>query len=347
MRTYFMSQSLWDIVDKGYTIPEDLSALSTTDRAKFNKEMEKDNLALYSLQMAMAESIFPRISGAQTSKEAWDILKEEYHGSEKVRHLKLQTLRRDLENMTMKESETLKDYYTRLREIVNQLKAYGEPITDTRVVEKILITLPGKFDPIVTTTEETKDLSKLSVTELIGSLEAYEKRLSMRQDEPAENAFQSKLNVRSQNSHIRRKIFEEKKKKNESCDGGKKKYSPCGICKKTSHLEKDCWFKNKPQCKNCEKFGHEVKDCRLHKKYQASFSEENECEENIFYACHVASEVKNEAWFIDSGCSNHMTGDEKQFRDIHRTIKSQVKLGNGELVDVDCYSSFTFNIYKF
>ncbi|KAG6383152.1 hypothetical protein SASPL_157102 [Salvia splendens] len=58
MRTYFMSQSLWDIVDKGYTIPEDLSALSTADRAKFNKEMEKDYLALYSLQMAMAESIF-------------------------------------------------------------------------------------------------------------------------------------------------------------------------------------------------------------------------------------------------------------------------------------------------
>ena len=41
--------------------------------------------------------------------------------------------------------------------------------------------------------------------------------------------------------------------------------------------------------------------------------------------------MKNE----DSGCSNHMTGDEKQFRDMDRTIKSQVKLGNGELVDVE------------
>ena len=36
------------------------------------------------------------------------------------------------------------------------MRAFGEDI-----LEKILITMPQKFDPIVTTIEETKDLSTL------------------------------------------------------------------------------------------------------------------------------------------------------------------------------------------
>ncbi|KAK2982589.1 hypothetical protein RJ640_002078 [Escallonia rubra] len=43
---------------------------------------------------------------ATKAKEAWDILKVEYHGDDKVRAINLQTLRRDFENMKMKEKET-------------------------------------------------------------------------------------------------------------------------------------------------------------------------------------------------------------------------------------------------
>ena len=106
-------------------------------------------------------------------------------------------MRRELENLKMKDSEIIKDYYSHLKEIVNQMRAYGENISETRVVEKILISLTEKYDPIVTAIEESKDISTLSVTELIGSLEAYEKRLSSRNENSIENAFQSKLNLRS------------------------------------------------------------------------------------------------------------------------------------------------------
>ena len=30
----------------------------------------------------------------------------------------------------------------------------------------------------------------------------------------------------------------------------------CSICKKSSHIEKDCWFKKKSQCYNYKKFDH-------------------------------------------------------------------------------------------
>lgn len=57
------------------------------------------------------------------------------------------------------------------------MKSYGETITEQGICENILANLSLKFDIIVTIVEEFKDLSVLSVHELIGSLEAHEQRL--------------------------------------------------------------------------------------------------------------------------------------------------------------------------
>ncbi|KAL0292318.1 UNVERIFIED_CONTAM: hypothetical protein Sangu_3255400 [Sesamum angustifolium] len=207
MKTYFQSQKLWELVEEGVTLPEDSSTSSSAEKGKLENKKAKDSEALYYIQTAVADHIFPRISVATSAKEAWSILQKEYQGSAKVRIIKLQTLRRDFENMKMKDSETIDEYYTKVRELVNQLKAYGEDIPEKRVVEKLLISVTEKYDPIVTTIEETKDITTLTVTELVGSLEAYEKRRSRREENSLENAFQSKLNMRSQNSNRKEEKF--------------------------------------------------------------------------------------------------------------------------------------------
>ncbi|XP_059650735.1 uncharacterized protein LOC132296564 [Cornus florida] len=51
----------------------------------------------------------------------------------------------------------------------------------------------------------------------------------------------------------------------------------------------------------------------------------------MFYACHTASEQKDVVWFLDSGCSNHMTGDKNIFLEIDSSSNSQVRIGNGAL----------------
>lgn len=45
-------------------------------------------------------------------------------------------------------------------------------------MEELLRSLPEKFDSIVVVIEETKDISKMSVQELMGSFKSYEQRLS-------------------------------------------------------------------------------------------------------------------------------------------------------------------------
>ena len=50
--------------------------------------------------------------------------------------------------------------------------------------------------------------------------------------------------------------------------------------------------------------------------------------------CNVAQESTNDFWFLDSGCSNHMIGNEVFFESLDRSIRSKVKLGNNEIVEV-------------
>jgi len=57
------------------------------------------------------------------------------------------------------------------------MRAYRETILDKKIVEKILISIPQKYDAIAIAIEQTKDLATLSVTQLMGSLKAYEQRL--------------------------------------------------------------------------------------------------------------------------------------------------------------------------
>nr|CAN66871.1 hypothetical protein VITISV_021425 [Vitis vinifera] len=58
---------------------------------------------------------------------------------------------------------------------------------------------------------------------------------------------------------------------------------------------------------------------------QASCAEEKEADENMFYACQSAAEQKNNVWSLDSGCTNHMTGNKNIFLDMDTTINSQGK----------------------
>jgi gag-polypeptide of LTR copia-type len=120
------------------------------------------------------ESGFEKIAGATTSKEAWDILEKMFKGDDRVKQVCLQTLRGELESMKMKESESVSDYITRIQAVVNQIICNGEALTDARVVEKILRSLIENFENIVCTIEESKDLAKLTVDELAGSLEAHD-----------------------------------------------------------------------------------------------------------------------------------------------------------------------------
>ncbi|RVW67651.1 hypothetical protein CK203_063073 [Vitis vinifera] len=77
MRTLFISEDLWELVDKGY-VEEEIPRDAMRDVRK------NDAKTLFFIQQAITESIFPQISKATKSKEAWDTLQTKYQSTSLV-----------------------------------------------------------------------------------------------------------------------------------------------------------------------------------------------------------------------------------------------------------------------
>ena len=74
----------------------------------------------------------------------------------------------------MSEDESFDSFYSKLNEVVIGKFNLGEKIEDSKIVRKILRSLPESFHAKVTAIEESKDLNDIKVQELIGSLQTYE-----------------------------------------------------------------------------------------------------------------------------------------------------------------------------
>ena len=128
----------------------------------------------------------------KSAKAIWDYLKAEYKGDERIRGMQVLNLTRDLEIQKMKETETIKDYSERLLNIANRVRLLGSVFNDSRIVEKILVTVPERFKATITTLEKTKDLSKITFAELLNALQAKEQRRVMREEGNTEGALFAK-----------------------------------------------------------------------------------------------------------------------------------------------------------
>eukprot|EP00253_Pinus_taeda_P010642 PITA_10642 len=177
MKTLFFSQDLWDFVEDGYTEQDahTLDGWSQDQRNQLKENRNKDSKALFLIHQEVHDSIFPRLVGVTKSKEAWDALQK---GSDKVKIVKLQSLKREFETLCMKSSKFIQYFLTRVMGIVNEIRSYGEYLKDQKIVEKILRSLHAKFDGVVVAIDESNYLTQLSVNELMGSLQSHEERIN-------------------------------------------------------------------------------------------------------------------------------------------------------------------------
>jgi hypothetical protein len=72
---------------------------------------------------------------------------------------------REFELQRMKESETIKEYSDKLLSIANKVRLLGTNFADSRIVEKILVTVPERYEASLASLENTKDLSKITLSE--------------------------------------------------------------------------------------------------------------------------------------------------------------------------------------
>ena len=74
----------------------------------------------------------------------------------------------------MEEDESFNEFYAKLKDIVNFAFNLGETIPKLKVVRKVFRFLPERFHAKITIIEESKDIDKVPLTELVGNLQTYE-----------------------------------------------------------------------------------------------------------------------------------------------------------------------------
>ena len=166
MKAYLQAFDLWEVVEADKD-PSPLRANPTVAQIKqHSEETAKKFKALSALHAGVSDVIFIRIMACTTAKEVWDKLKEEFQGSVRTRQIQVLNLKRDFEGLRMKDSEVLKEFTDRLLKVVNQIRILGEDLSDRRVVEKVLISLPERFEAKISSLEESKDLNQISSLEV-------------------------------------------------------------------------------------------------------------------------------------------------------------------------------------
>ena len=78
------------------------------------------------------------------------------------------------EELKMSEDESFDSFYGKLNEVVIGKFNLGEETEESKIVRKILRSLPESFRAKVIAIEESKDLDDIKVQELIGSLQTYD-----------------------------------------------------------------------------------------------------------------------------------------------------------------------------
>ena len=169
MRAFLCSidDTVWDAVEAGWTRPE--ATKSTWDKAAL-AVANANSKALNAIFCGVSLDEFHRISQIIVVKEACEILETTYEGTKKVKDTKLQMLTTRFKELTMSEDESFDSFYSKLNEVVVSKFNLGAKTEDSKIVRKILRSLPESFRAKVTAIEESKDLDDIKVQELIGSL---------------------------------------------------------------------------------------------------------------------------------------------------------------------------------
>jgi hypothetical protein len=217
-----------------------------------------------------------------------------------------------------------------MSDLRNSMVSLGKPISDVKLIRKILRSFPERFRIKVTTIEESKDLEEMKIEELVGSLQTYELSLPpvKKLKTIALKAFKKKVEASSEDDsedeekvvsmlakNFKRLMKDDRFKKRFS---ERVKKSP----REAEPEEEDKKDPRGPRCFECSGFGHIRADCGNLRKgkgkaYNVTLSDESEEEapESKKFLAFVAPHVEEEDLYY----SEHSENEEK-IKEAYKTL---------------------------
>nr|GEV84249.1 putative ribonuclease H-like domain-containing protein [Tanacetum cinerariifolium] len=124
MKTYLKSQGLWKVVETDESPPALKKNPTVAQLRSYETGSLKKDKALTCLHSGIADQIFTSIIDLETSKAVWDKLQETFDGTDRVKVVRLLTLKREFELLRMKDDELVKEDSARMMDAVNQMRLH-------------------------------------------------------------------------------------------------------------------------------------------------------------------------------------------------------------------------------
>ncbi|KAD6453308.1 hypothetical protein E3N88_08013 [Mikania micrantha] len=185
MKTILRSRDLWDLVENGVNLDE-------TDQSRLKTAQKKDAHAMAIIQQAVHDQLFSR--------------------DDQVKAVRLQCLRREFENLSMKEEESVGDYFSRVMGVVSQERSYGETSQEARLNSR------------------SGDKSERTEEQALQVFQEHHRGANG-------NAFRGRGGRGSTRGRGRGRTQE------------RNRGPQCHICNKFGNLKKDCWYNEENQAK--------------------------------------------------------------------------------------------------
>ncbi|GJZ39406.1 hypothetical protein Tco_0585969 [Tanacetum coccineum] len=197
------------------------------------------------------------------------------------------------EQFIISEDESIDNAFARFNTIITSLKVLDEGYSSKNYVRKFLMALHPKWRAKVTTIEESKDLTSLSLDELIGE------RKSLALKAKKESIDEESLTFGSKDEEYAMAVRD-----------FKKFFKRRGRCGDSNHLIGEC--PKPPKDKNQKAF--------IEGSWSGSGEEDDEkAKDETCLVAQASSEIclgvdlEPDEWIKDSGCSKHMMGNRKLF----------------------------------